>query len=225
MFQKLFNRMFKSGALDKQESELAYWEGRRAAEGVLSNDHFRRFYTEQFGLSPEDYRDKRVLDVGCGPRGSLEWASMAKERVGLDPLADSYLKLGADRHSMRYVAAGAEQMPFDADSFDIVCSFNSLDHVDDLDQAIASIVRVVAPGGLFLLLTDLHEEPTPCEPVVFSWDIVDRFQPALELLEVHHWEKNAGGLYESVDQRVAFDHSNPEQRYGVLSAKFRKPDA
>ena len=26
----------------------------------------------------------RVLDVGCGPRGSLEWATMAARRVGID---------------------------------------------------------------------------------------------------------------------------------------------
>jgi len=54
-----------------------------------------------------------ALDIGCGPRGSLEWADMTKERYGLDPLANEYLKLGADKHKMKYVASGAEKIPFE----------------------------------------------------------------------------------------------------------------
>ena len=32
-----------------------------------------------------------TTDIGCGPRGSLEWATMAAERVGLDPPVNKYL--------------------------------------------------------------------------------------------------------------------------------------
>jgi SAM-dependent methyltransferase len=208
---------------EKARSELDYWQTRKASEGVLANDHFQHFYTTHFGLSGEDYRSKRVVDIGCGPRGSLEWATMAAERIGVDPLADSYRALGADGQGMRYVQAPAENIPFADGYFDVVCSFNSLDHVDDLDRSIAEIIRVLAPGGLFLLLTDLHEEPTACEPVVFSWDIVQRFQPQLSLLEERHYEKHVDGLYQSIDANVSFDHGDPATRYGVLSAKFTKP--
>ena len=38
-----------------------------------------------FNLDKSFYKNKRILDVGCGPRGSLEWDDMALERVGLDP--------------------------------------------------------------------------------------------------------------------------------------------
>lgn len=58
---------------------------------------------------------------------------------GLDPLADRYLELGAKHHNMRYVASPAERMPFEAGYFDIVCSFNSLDHVDNLRKTIKQI--------------------------------------------------------------------------------------
>lgn len=206
----------------KGQSEYSYWSERLAKEGSLSNDHFEKYYTTHFGLSRADYEGKRVLDIGCGPRGSLEWASMTKERVGLDPLADSYKKLGTDKHQMRYVASGSENIPFADGYFDIVCSFNSIDHVDDLDRSIAEIIRVVAPGGKFLLLTDLHEEPTECEPVVFGWEIVERFVP-LKLLEQRRYEKRPEGLYQSIDAGVAFDETNRSVRYGVLSAHFEKP--
>ena len=54
---------------------------------------------------------------------------MAAERVGLDTLAPKYLKMGADRHKMTYVAASSDAIPFPAQHFDVVCAFNSLDHV------------------------------------------------------------------------------------------------
>ncbi len=73
-----------------------------------------------FGLPLELYDGKRVLDLGCGPRGSLEWAERAAERVGLDPLADEYQRLHSREHAMTYVAAPAEAIPFPDSHFDVV---------------------------------------------------------------------------------------------------------
>jgi len=210
-----------AGSSERDRSgELSYWSERKDSEGLLENYWFEHFYTTHFGLSLADYTGKRVLDIGCGPRGSLEWATTALEQVGLDPLADEYLRLGADEHSMVYVAAGAESIPFPDGYFDVVCSFNSLDHVDDLDGAIGEIKRVVRIGGLVLLLTDVHEEPTPQEPICFGWDVVDLFGPELAPQAITCYEKSGGGMYQSVEQAVLFDHADPVLRYGVLSARF-----
>jgi len=203
-----------------RSGELAYWSERKDSEGRLANHWFERFYTTHFGLSLADYTDKRVLDIGCGPRGSLEWATTARERVGLDPLADEYRQLGSDEHSMVYVAAGAESIPFPDGYFDIVCSFNSLDHVDNLHDAIGEIKRVARVGGLVLLLTDVHEEPTPQEPICFGWDVVDVCGPELVPQTIACYEKSASGMYQSVEQAVLFDHADPARRYGILSARF-----
>jgi hypothetical protein len=79
----------------KTQSELRYWKNRKKEEGEFSNNHYPFFYTTHFDFTINDYRNKRILDIGCGPRGSLEWAQHASERVGLDPLADKYLAMGA----------------------------------------------------------------------------------------------------------------------------------
>lgn len=208
-----------------RSGELAYWSERKDSEGLLENSWFKHFYTTHFGLSSDDYTGKRILDIGCGPRGSLEWATMARERVGLDPLADEYRLLGADEQSMAYVAGGAESIPFTDGYFDIVCSFNSLDHVDNLDDAIGEMKRVARIGGLVLLLTDVHEDPTPQEPVCFGWDVVDLFGPELAPQVIACYEKSGGGMYQSVDQAILFDHADPVSRYGVLSARFVRMNA
>ncbi|MCY4666075.1 MAG: class I SAM-dependent methyltransferase [Acidimicrobiaceae bacterium] len=209
-------------AQTKRTGELAYWSERKDAEGALKNSWFERFYTDHFGLTRDDYSDKRVLDIGCGPRGSLEWAAMARERVGVDPLADDYSRMGAADHAMTYVAAGAESIPFEDQSFDIVCSFNSLDHVDDLEATIAEMKRLTAVGGLLLVITDVHDRPTPQEPICFDWNLVELFAPEFALQSLRCHEKQGGGAYQSAEQSVFFNHADARQRYGVLSARFMR---
>jgi hypothetical protein len=92
----------------KTDAELSFWRERAAAEGALVNDHYERVYLDQFRIDRAFFAGKRVLDIGCGPRSSLEWLTGTSLRVGLDPLAVDYRELGTGRHAMRYVAAGAE---------------------------------------------------------------------------------------------------------------------
>lgn len=204
----------------KRWHEIRYWREKQSAELRLSNRHYEYFYTTHFNLEKGFYTGKRILDIGCGPRGSLEWADNASERVGLDPLADTYGRLGSSEHKMTYLTATSEAIPFPDGYFDVVSSFNSLDHVDDLDRTVKEIIRVIRPGGLFLLLTDVNHEPTITEPLSFSWDVVDRFSPALRLIEARQYEKPRSGLYQSIQVGVPYDHSNAARRYGILSAKF-----
>lgn len=208
--------------VSKGVGELSYWSKRKDAEGKLENYWFERFYTDHFGLTHDDYRDKRVLDIGCGPRGSLEWATMATERIGVDPLADDYLEMGAAEHAMTYVASGAESIPFPDASFDVVCSFNSLDHVDDLEAAIAEMKRLTVPGGLLLVISDVHDRPTPQEPICFDWDVIELFAPEFAIQSYRCLEKFGNGAYQSAEQGIFFDHANTQRRYGVLTARFMR---
>ncbi len=204
----------------KEWLELLYWKLRKYAEGELSNDHYVQFYTSYFGLTKEDYVGKQILDIGCGPRGSLEWIADQSVSYGLDPLADKYLKMGAHKHTMNYVKGVSESIPFEDDVMDIVCSFNSLDHVDDVTKSIQEIIRVTKSGGFFLLIADIHEQATLTEPSAFSWDIVQQFEPYMHLLRCNHFEGHQ--LWQSIREAVPFDHDNPIPRYGVLTAMFQK---
>ena len=205
----------------KAHHELRFWRERLAAEGgTLGHGHYEHFFTTWFGLDRGFYAGKRVLDVGCGPRGSLEWADMAARRVGLDPLADAYRReLGADRHAMEYLATGAEAIPEPDDSFDVVTSFNSLDHVDDVERACAEILRALAPGGTLLLATDVGHEPTPMEPQTFGTEVLDRFVPPLAVAERRDLERHEGGLFATMHQNAPYDVSRPG-RPAVLVARL-----
>lgn len=148
----------------KEINELNYWKNRKRVEGSLSNSHYKYFYTTHFGFDDSFFNGKFILDIGCGPRGSLEWASMASRRIGLDPLAKEYLRLGARYHQMEYLDGVAENIPIEKGKCDVVFSFNSLDHVEDVGRVLNEIKRITHSGGYFLLLVEVNHPPTDCEP-------------------------------------------------------------
>lgn len=204
----------------KRLYEIAYWRRKQRSEGKLQNDWYEQLFTTCFELPRDFYLDKRILDIGCGPRGSLEWADGALERVGLDPLVEDYRKLGIERHAMSYVAAPAERIPFPDDHFDIVTSINSLDHVEDVDAAVREIIRVLEPNGSFLLAVEIHPRPTIAEPHSLSWHFLEKFATRLEMVDEQHFEAVDGE--HALIARRTFDHANPESRNGWLRTTLRK---
>jgi ubiquinone/menaquinone biosynthesis C-methylase UbiE len=207
----------------KARAEIRYWRRRQSAEATLGNSHYEYFYTTLFGLEREDYVGKAVLDVGCGPRGSLEWATGAKDRVGLDPLADSYRALGIDRHAMRYVCAPAEAIPFEDEYFDIVASFNSLDHVGDPVIAARELARVLMPGGTLLLIVEVEHDATLTEPHRLHADSSTRLFPGMELAwEARYRMDDTRGIYDQIRREDRIDDGMLGEAH-ILVARLRKP--
>jgi SAM-dependent methyltransferase len=114
---------------------------------------------------------------------------------------------------MEYVDAPAESMPFADGAFDVISSLNSLDHVDNIHSVLPEIERVLAPGGHFILFTELHEHPTINEPTTFGWEIREAF-PNLRLVFLKEREKDKWNM--------PFDHCAISKRYGWLFAVYQK---
>lgn len=209
---------------EKYASELNWHEQAFAKRGGKpSNSWYERHYTTNFGLDKSFFADKRLLDIGCGPLGSLEWADNAKVRVGLDPLANEYMKIGASELNMIFVMSAAEKIPFPDSYFDVVSSFNSIDHVDNIDKVISEIKRVCKSRGTFLLISDIHEKPTVNEPQLIDWKFPDRFADVFEIdvrLELEKSEPT--NMYLSVEKAIPFDHANSEARYGILKCRMTR---
>lgn len=177
----------------KHYHELRYWRGVTApirhdrARLEHERAHYEFFFTTFFGLERNDYAGRALLDIGCGPCGSLEWASEARERVGLDPLADEYRKLARDAQTMAYCAASSEAIPFPDGHFDTVSAFNCLDHVDDVAATVREIKRVTASGGRILVILEIGHAPTPTEPHRLDESIVELFAPEFEAVSVRSY--------------------------------------
>ena len=204
----------------KHWEEIRYWRS-QAATGTLDNSWYQDLYTKHFGLQPSDYSNKSILDLGCGPLGSLEWAESASERVGLDPLISSYRGLGLNSHKMQYVEGRSEDIPFGNEHFDYVTCFNALDHVDDVQLTLAEVVRVLKRGGKFLVFVDIGHNPTLSEPHELQWTVLDQILDRCSPLLLKRFEQK-GGAAKSIEQGCIICDGHLLPKEGVLQAMLEK---
>ncbi len=107
-----------------------------------------------------------VLDAACGVGyGSAFLASAAASVVGIDvdPKTVAYAKERYAGTNCSFDVMNTERLGFADESFDTVCSFETIEHVDDPTAAIASFHRVLKPGGTLIISTP-HVTVTTREP-------------------------------------------------------------
>lgn len=97
----------------------------------------------------------RVLNVGCGTGGFNAAAEQAGARTwGIDA-SDDAIRICEVRRELgaggRYAQAAAEALPFPDGAFDVVYCLSTLEHVAEVEAAVAEMVRVLRPGGTVLL--------------------------------------------------------------------------
>jgi SAM-dependent methyltransferase len=205
----------------KEFNELYYWKRKQREETVLGNTHYQHFYTRHFNLDDRDYLRKSILDIGCGPRGSLEWVEGADARIGLDPLAGKYRKLGTRTHAMDYVVSYSENIPLAAGSCDIVCSFNSLDHVKDVGASLREITRVIKSKGLFLLIVEVNHPASDTEPHFISpLDILNHLESAFSVRSLQTFQPKGHDIYGAIIENRLFENPKHVNHPAVFSASF-----
>lgn len=104
-----------------------------------------------------------VLEIGAGTGLNLRYYPTGLEELVLaepgEPMADRIdLSRAPGGVPTRLVRAPAEQLPFDAGSFDTVVSTLVLCTVSDPARAIAEIARVLRPGGRLLFCEHVGAE-------------------------------------------------------------------
>jgi ubiquinone/menaquinone biosynthesis C-methylase UbiE len=99
-----------------------------------------------------DWRDKKILDVGCGTGAILKQLGNPDKNVGID-LAREAISFCQERglNNVRQGDIGA--LPFADASFDAVICSSVLYHqwVGDIEGAVREMHRVLRPGGALLV--------------------------------------------------------------------------
>jgi ubiquinone/menaquinone biosynthesis C-methylase UbiE len=153
--------------MNKYKHELAYWKRMLKNEnGTLLNGWYERVMLALAKEVDQNFiKDKVVADFGCGPRGSLCWATEAQERIGIDVLVEEYNRCFLiESHNINYIKSEEEGIPLPDEHVDILFTINSLDHVDNLPKMCEEITRIIKKGGILFGSFNLNEKPTDCEP-------------------------------------------------------------
>ena len=157
----------------KEQIEFDWW---KRNFDTFSNPCQRVYlrYCSYFNLSKDTFKDKSIVDIGCGPQGSLHFFN-AKLKIGIDPLAWSYKEFNIKQHDIQYISSRSENIPLKSSSIDGVISVNSLDHVDNLENTLNEIIRILKSNGEIYLQLNLAETPTIYEPIIIKEKEIEEF--------------------------------------------------
>ena len=134
---------------DGWDRSAAAWVAEQGEEG----DFGRRFILDVPMLARIIGRGfGTALDVGCGEgRFCRMMRAEGIHAVGIDPTAALLDVARAREPGGDYREGHAEALDFPSGSFDLVVSYLTLIDIDDVDQAVPEMARVLRPGGTLLI--------------------------------------------------------------------------
>lgn len=123
----------------------------------ISHEHWHRYlYATQF------VGNKRVLDIASGEGyGANLLAETAKSVIGvdIDERTVSHAQMKYKGENLEFKIGSVTNIPIDvANTFDVVVSFETIEHLDDESQRafIKEAKRILKPLGLFIVSTPNH---------------------------------------------------------------------
>lgn len=110
-------------------------------------------------------RGMKVLEIGVGMGADyLQWLKAGARATGVDlssaSINQARFRCGLAGYSVDLRVADAENLPFPADSFDVVYSYGVMHHSPDTDRCIREAWRVLKPGGQARIMLYHHPSLT-----------------------------------------------------------------
>lgn len=120
-------------------------------QGEVMIEHLHRY-----ALAIELCKGKTVLDIASGEGyGSNLLAGVAKQVVGVDISAETIAaatqKYASGKNNLQFKEGRAEKIPLEDARFDVVVSFETIEHHDKHQEMMEEIRRVLKPGGLLII--------------------------------------------------------------------------
>jgi SAM-dependent methyltransferase len=192
--------------------------GARPADWALSEDQQVPTYEDALrraGLEP----GQLVLDIGCGVGALLRMVAARGARAfGLDA-SEALLDLARRRVPEADLRLGdMEALPYDDDTFDLVCGFNSFFFANDIVAALREAGRVAKPGAAVVIQVWGPHERNDLEAVKA---IARPFMPPRPAGAPPEPDYSEAGVLEDIATRAGLD---PESAFDSTWS-YELPDA
>jgi len=140
------------GGIVSEQAKLEFTGERFTPECVreIWYEHWHRYV-----FAREFAKGKRVLDAACGEGyGSALLAGVAQNVVGVD-IAEAAIAHARSRYAalanLRFERGDCTALTGPESSFDLIVSFETLEHVQAQEELLAGFARALAPDGLLIV--------------------------------------------------------------------------
>jgi 2-polyprenyl-3-methyl-5-hydroxy-6-metoxy-1,4-benzoquinol methylase len=125
------------------------------------------YIMNQFGYSPDDFKNEIIIDLGCGSKLRSNFFKNAKI-VAIDPLAEDFIKNVPWNDictAAKYYSKPAEELiPELENSATFLMCINVLDHTFKPRKILENCHKYLKTGGELLVSVDSHKFITPLHP-------------------------------------------------------------
>ncbi|MCJ8012685.1 glycosyltransferase [Paenibacillus sp. KQZ6P-2] len=148
----------------------------------LEIEHMQRYLS-----LTEIVRDKSVLDAACGEGyGSYFLSKSAKSVCGID-IDNQTIELAAEKYkqdNLSFEISGIDSLPFDDHIFDVLISFETLEHVDEHIQQkfLQEAKRVLKQDGILVISTPNKEYYSDQSNYVNPFHVKELYRDEFEAL-------------------------------------------
>jgi len=135
--------------MDKLELD---WTGERylsSIQGGIELEHMHRYL-----IAKKLCYKKVVLDIASGEGyGTNILSEVASSVFGVDISKDAieFANKNYIKKNLRYVEGDCTKIPFDDNTFDVVVSFETIEHHDKHDEMLSEIKRVLKSNGILII--------------------------------------------------------------------------
>lgn len=148
----------------KRNRAERFWDMLAKSHDNLS-DRGKEVYSRSIDISRKYLNSTdRVMDLGCGSGLICIEIAADVEKVVATDISTKVLDIAAKKAenqnitNIDFLHTRMEAYPFEEESFDAIMAFNIIHLVDDTEQTIERVSKLLKPGGYFISSTVFRED-------------------------------------------------------------------
>lgn len=130
------------------------WSGERLETFIYTRDTIEHLH--RYAITLDLIKEKNVLDIASGEGyGSHLMSKVAATVAGVDIDSESVNSANKKykKDNLLFERGSVTQIPFNDDLFDVVVSFETIEHLEEHDTMLSEIKRVLKKDGILIIST------------------------------------------------------------------------